>query len=95
MLQARNHLARATGPVRTRAVVDIDGTLLGQAPTLRLRLAQLGEERLCASETGLLDDHAYSSDLEEELAETRAVYVGAVAFGLAELRGDLDGRNRG
>ena len=56
----------------------------------RIRLLQL--ERLEAHEIGLLAHAQYRRDLENELAECRAAFVGAAVTEIAVLRADLSGR---
>lgn len=75
--------------------VEVQSSLLARAGALRLRLAELAEERMLAREHGLGDNAAYCADLELEAAETRAAYAGAVILQLALLRAELEGRNEG
>ena len=72
-----------------------DGTLLDQALELKLRLAMLAEERMCAAATSLVDDRSYMEDLGLECAETSAAYDATVLMALVELRGKLDGARQG
>ena len=58
---------------------------------LRIRLKELLAERLLASSQGLAANTAYMADLEHEIAEVRAVYVGAAVTEIAALRGELFG----
>ncbi len=58
---------------------------------LHIRLKELLAERLLASSEGLAADSAYMADLEHEIAEVRAVYVGAAVIEIAALRGELFG----
>jgi hypothetical protein len=76
----------ARPPAAERVVVDLDGRLALRAAELRVSLARLAEERVCARECGLSRDPAYMADLELEMAETRCAYAGAVALQLALLR---------
>ncbi len=62
---------------------------------LRAHLDLLHLERLEAESAGLGDCDAYMQDLEDEISECRAVYVGAVVTELATLRGALSGRLAG
>ncbi len=62
---------------------------------LRLRLAQLAEERILAREWGLANDALYVEDLDLEVNATREAYAGAVITQLALLRAELDGPNQG
>jgi hypothetical protein len=55
----------------------------------RLRLLEL--ERLEAREIGLIDCQLYRRDLEEEMAQCRAAYVGAAVTEIATLRAELSG----
>jgi len=48
-------------------------------------------ERLIASSEGLTANTAYMSDLEHEIAEVHAAYVGAAVAEIAALRGELFG----
>ena len=58
---------------------------------LHIRLKELQAERLLASSEGLAGDSAYMADLEHEIAEVRAAYVGAAVTEIAALRGELFG----
>ena len=58
---------------------------------LHIRLKELLAERLLASSQGLAANTAYMADLEHEIAEVRAVYVGAAVTEIAVLRGELLG----
>ena len=58
---------------------------------LRIRLKELLAERLLASSQGLAANTAYMADHEHEIAEVRAVYVGAAVTEIAALRGELFG----
>jgi hypothetical protein len=55
-------------------------------------LKQLQAERALASIEGLGDNRPYMANLNEEIAETTAAYVGAVVSEIATLRGELSGR---
>jgi hypothetical protein len=58
---------------------------------LHIRLKELLAERLLASSEGLAADSAYMADLEHEIAEVRAAYVGATVTEIAAVRGELFG----
>jgi hypothetical protein len=58
---------------------------------LQNRLKELQAERLLASSEGLANDSAYMADLDCEIAEVSAAYVGAVVTETAMLRGELFG----
>jgi len=58
---------------------------------LRVRLDELLAERRLASGEGLAADGAYMADLEHEIAEVCAAYVGAAVTEIAVLRGELFG----
>jgi hypothetical protein len=58
---------------------------------LQIRLRELQAERLLASSTGLATDRAYMADLEDELVEVSAAYVGAAVTEIATLRAELFG----
>ena len=58
---------------------------------LHIRLKELLAERLLASSEGLAADAAYMADLEDEIAEVSAAYVGAAVTEIAVLRGELFG----
>jgi hypothetical protein len=62
---------------------------------IRMRLQQLAVERLEAEASGLDRDTAYMADLEEEVANCRAAFVGAAVTEIATLRGELFGRDQG
>jgi septum formation topological specificity factor MinE len=55
------------------------------------RLNELLAERRLASGEGLAADGAYMADLEHEIAEVCAAYVGAAVTEIAVLRGELFG----
>ena len=58
---------------------------------LQIRLKELQAERLLASSAGLGTDRAYMADLEDEIAEVSAAYVGAAVTEIATLRAQLFG----
>jgi hypothetical protein len=58
---------------------------------LHVRLKELLAERILASSEGLAAHSAYMADLEHEIAEVRAAYVGAAVTEIAMLRGELFG----
>lgn len=62
---------------------------------LHVRLKELLAERILASSEGLAAHSAYMADLEHEIAEVRAAYVGAAVTEIAVLRGVLFGRQVG
>lgn len=57
---------------------------------VRAQLMLLGEERVLAHEAGLDTDRAYMADLEDEIAQARCAYTGAVVTEIAMLRARLD-----
>jgi hypothetical protein len=59
---------------------------------IRAQLDRLNQERLEAEATGLTRCAAYMADLEEEIAECRAAYVGAAVTEIAIARAELSGR---
>jgi hypothetical protein len=59
----------------------------------RLRLLEL--ERAEAQDIGLTDCEPYRRDLEEEMADCRAAYVGAAVTEIATFRAELSGRQVG
>jgi hypothetical protein len=65
------------------------------AAEIRNHLKLLELERLEAESEGMLDDEDYKRDLEEEMAECRAVFVGVAVTEIALLRADLSGRQVG
>lgn len=65
------------------------------ASEVRRRLMLLAEERVLAHESGLDRDRAYMADLEDEIAETRHVYLGAAVTEIAMLRARIDGPLQG
>jgi hypothetical protein len=58
-------------------------------------LEELAAERACASLCGLDTDAAYMAELDEEIAETRAAYVGYAVTEIAVLRSSFDGTLQG
>jgi hypothetical protein len=74
-----------------------EGPTIGgmSAADLRQRLRLLELERLEAQHIGLTDCEQYRSDLEDEMAECRAAYVGAAVTEIATLRSELSGRQVG
>ena len=66
--------------------IDPDGRI-----ELQVRLNELLAERRLASGEGLAADCAYMADLEHEIAEVCAAYVGAAVTEMAMLRGELFG----
>lgn len=58
---------------------------------LKAQLLDLEAERAMAPLYGLDRNTSYWSDLLEELASTRAAYVGAAVTEIASLRAELDG----
>ena len=56
---------------------------------MQIHLQGLQAERALASVAGLED--AYVADLEDEIAATRAAYVGAAVTEIATLRAELSG----
>ena len=61
------------------------------AADLHHRLQLLALERREAEHIGLIDCEQYRRDLEEEIAECRAAYVGAAVTEIATLRAELSG----
>jgi hypothetical protein len=59
------------------------------AADIRRQLRVLAEERVLAHECGLDHDPAYMADLEDEIAATRAAYVGQVVTEIARMRAEL------
>jgi hypothetical protein len=57
----------------------------------QLHLQRLQAERAQAWFAGLIGDSAYIADLDDEIAATRIVYVGAVVTEIAVLRAELSG----
>jgi hypothetical protein len=61
------------------------------ASEIQIRLKELQAERLLASSEGLAANTAYMADLEHEIAELSAAYVGAAVTDIATLRAALFG----
>ena len=61
------------------------------ATDIRDHLVLLETERALAIEAGLRDDPAYMADLREEIAATRAAYVGSAVVEIASFRAGLSG----
>jgi len=59
---------------------------------LRAHLNRLQLERLEAESVGLTACEAYMQDLEDEISECRAAFVGAAVTELAIARAELSGR---
>jgi hypothetical protein len=62
---------------------------------MQIRLKELRAERVLASNEGLAADAAYMADLEDEIAEVSAAYVGAAVTEIATLRAELFGPQAG
>jgi hypothetical protein len=62
------------------------------ASQIRAHLDRLNLERLEAESAGLTACEAYMKDLEDEISECRAAFVGAVVTEIAVARGELYGR---
>jgi hypothetical protein len=58
---------------------------------IQIRLKELQAERLLASSEELAADSAYMADLDDEIAEVSAAYVGAAVTEIATLRAELFG----
>jgi hypothetical protein len=65
------------------------------ASELRVRLSQLQVERIEAADAGLAGCRAYMRDLDAEISECRAAFVGAAVTEIAIARADLSGRLSG
>jgi hypothetical protein len=65
------------------------------ASELHHRLRLLALERREAQDAGLIDCEQYRRDLEEEVDECRAAYVGAAVAEIATLRAELSGKQVG
>jgi hypothetical protein len=61
------------------------------ANDIRTRLNCLFLERLDAKAVGLDASEAYMRDLQNEISETRAAFVGAAVTEIAVARGELSG----
>ena len=62
---------------------------------LHHHLQDLMAERALAQFEGLGQTTTYLADLDSEIAETHAAFVGAAVTEIASLRGVLHGRNQG
>jgi hypothetical protein len=58
-------------------------------------LNKLHLDRLQAESVGLGENEAYLADLEDEISEYRAAFVGAAVTEIAVARGELSGRLNG
>ena len=65
------------------------------ATELQVYLQELESERMAAALEGFVRDSAYMADLDDEIAETLHVYVGAVVTEIATLRAELSAPLRG
>jgi hypothetical protein len=70
-------------------------TPIPTAADVRERLQLLFVERELAGIEGLSENAAYMADLEDEIAHTRAAYVGAAVTEIATFRAELSGRLEG
>jgi hypothetical protein len=61
------------------------------ATDIRNRLHQLEAERLDAVEAGLGGNALYMNDLDNDIAASRALYIGLAVTEIATLRAQLDG----
>jgi hypothetical protein len=61
------------------------------ASEARTRLQRLQAERLDAVEAGLGDNALFMADLQDEIANSRAAYIGLAVTEIATLRGQLGG----
>ena len=78
-----------------------DGMVLGMPTTsaltttsaaaLREQIHLLERERATATLAGVAANELYMADLRDEIAATRAAYVGAAVTEIASLRAELDG----
>jgi hypothetical protein len=68
---------------------------LPAASDARAYLRVLESERALASMEGLESDRAYMRDLREELADVRAIYMGAAVTEIAVLRAEMSGAHDG
>ena len=96
--QDRHHwsLVAARGPrPADRVIVDPHGELPALAHKLHARLGALTEERLCARDHGLINNLAYTTDLEYQVRDTHIVHTGAMILQLAFLRAATQGRGQG
>ncbi len=62
---------------------------------IRAHLIELAQERFAAEHVGLGGNHAYMTELENEIAAYRCALVGAAVTEIAVLRGELFGRQFG
>jgi hypothetical protein len=62
------------------------------ANDIRAQLDRLNLELLAAESAGLIECAAYMQDLENEISECRAAFVGAAVTEIAVLRAELSGR---
>jgi len=58
---------------------------------IQIRLKELHAERLLAASEGLAANPLYMADLEDEIIELSAAYVGAAVTEIATLRAALSG----
>jgi hypothetical protein len=65
------------------------------AAELNEHLKLLYAERKLAEETGLAENGMYMAELSEDIALSRAAFVGTAVTEIATLRGELSGRNQG
>jgi hypothetical protein len=62
------------------------------AADIRAHLNRLHLERVAAESAGLAECAAYMADLEDEISDYRAAFVGAAVTEIAVARGELSGR---
>ncbi len=65
------------------------------AADLHSQLLELQAERALAESTGVAGIASYMADLERDIAQSHAAFVGAAVTEIATLRGELYGRNYG
>jgi hypothetical protein len=65
------------------------------AAELHTQLRELQAERALAESTGVASIESYMADLERDIAQSHAAFVGAAVTEIASLRGELYGRNYG
>jgi hypothetical protein len=65
------------------------------AADLHTQLLELQAERALAESTGVACIASYMADLERDIAESHAAFVGAAVTEIATLRGELYGRLEG
>ena len=70
-------------------------TAITTAADVRHRVQLLLAERALAAVEGLDHNAHYMADLEDELAATRAAYVGTAVTEIATLRAEISGRLHG